>query len=70
MTLVNLSPAHIHLLKASAILASRAHGFSDEQRRLLKGAAGYCATRCAARMNISTICEQPYATPVGMSLQT
>ena len=38
MTLVNLSTAHIHLLKASVTLASRAHGFSDQQRRLLKGA--------------------------------
>ncbi|MFI7543789.1 hypothetical protein [Actinoplanes sp. NPDC049599] len=38
MTLVNLSPAHIHLLKASITLARHAHGFIDEQRRLLSGA--------------------------------
>ncbi|MEV6303892.1 site-specific integrase [Actinoplanes sp. NPDC051861] len=38
MTLVNLSPAHMHILKASITLAGRAHGFTDEQRRLLRGA--------------------------------
>ena len=38
MPLVNLSRAHMHLLKASINLAKGAHGFTDEQRRLLKGA--------------------------------
>ncbi len=38
MTLVNLSHAHLHLLKASITLVGRAHGFTDEQRRLLRGA--------------------------------
>ncbi|MFI7543824.1 tyrosine-type recombinase/integrase [Actinoplanes sp. NPDC049599] len=33
-----MSPAHIHLLKATVTLARRAHGFTDEQRRLLRGA--------------------------------
>ncbi|MFF5085033.1 tyrosine-type recombinase/integrase [Actinoplanes sp. NPDC000266] len=31
----DLSRAHLHLLKASSTLARRAHGFTDEQRRLL-----------------------------------
>jgi anti-sigma factor ChrR (cupin superfamily) len=35
---VNLSRAHLHLLKASSTLARHAHGFTDEQRRLLRGA--------------------------------
>ncbi|MFI5493526.1 tyrosine-type recombinase/integrase [Actinoplanes sp. NPDC051859] len=38
MALITLSPAHMHLLKASITLARRAHGFTDEQRRLLGGA--------------------------------
>lgn len=35
---MNLSRAHMHLLKASITLARRADGFTDEQRRLLRGA--------------------------------
>jgi hypothetical protein len=38
MTLVNLSRAHLHLLKATITLAKRARGFTDEQRSLLRGA--------------------------------
>lgn len=38
MTLVNLTPAHLHLIKVSITLARRAHGFTDEQRRHLRGA--------------------------------
>jgi integrase len=35
---VNLSPAHLRVLKACITLARRAHGFTDEQQRLLRGA--------------------------------
>jgi integrase len=38
VTLVNLSDAHIDILKVSITLARSANGFTDEQRRLLRGA--------------------------------